>query len=57
MHQQWIVTIDGEPVAGTNAYTRKDAIDKFCDQGCRGEPSWKDYRAAGYAVIKVSLKK
>lgn len=51
---QWIVTIDDWPVVGTNAYSRKDAISKFCvDEKDR---DWKSYKAAGYKTVRVKLK-
>jgi len=55
--EQWIVTIDGEPVAGTNGYSRRDAIESFMADGGGVETgrTWREYLAAGYAVVKVRL--
>lgn len=52
MRDQWIITVDGWPVNGTNGYTRKDAIANF---GSEGKP-WKYWREAGYEVVKIKLR-
>lgn len=53
MKAQWIVTTDGSPVAGTNAYTRRRAIALFCGGRVFG---WLQFSAAGYEVVRVELK-
>lgn len=53
MKAQWIVTIDGDPVVGTNAYTRRSAIAIFCSRSAYG---WSYWRSAGYDVVRVQLK-
>lgn len=53
MKAQWIITVDGYPVVGTNAYSRKDAISRWLEER---EESWKSFREAGYEAVKVELK-
>lgn len=48
----WIITIDGSPVAGTIAYTRKDAVNSFCTG--ESEP-WKYWRGCGYDVKRIAI--
>jgi hypothetical protein len=49
----WVVTIQGEPVAGTLAYTRARAIFHFLDGESRER--WDNYRDAGYAVARCNV--
>lgn len=48
---QWVILIDGYPVEGTNAYSRKRALENFC----KGNRDWKSYTDAGYKVVRVHL--
>lgn len=55
----WVVTIDGDPVEGTNGYTRRAALRHFGvdeDKLCKGERPWADYARSGYAVKRLQLK-